>query len=191
MIAQCQYSNPEEYGWICHRHPLTSDDIAKIKENFLHVFWNIQRMTPGKAVIKLYTINPIEYIQFCCVLHCCAHIVALNGLCDTLTHILRLLHWHWSNHMMIQHWNGDVIILTKFSSLTALEVVILTTSRAVSDENLVRMTAFSFPWSYPEEHGQKSFIIKPLNQNKTHWDMCVFPGMYFICNSRIPIYWCS
>ena len=32
-----------------------------------------------------------------------------------------------------QHWNKNVAILTKFSSLAALEVVILTTSSAASD----------------------------------------------------------
>ena len=31
------------------------------------------------------------------------------------------------------HWNENVVILTKFSSLAALEVVILTTSSAASD----------------------------------------------------------
>ena len=34
----------------------------------------------------------------------------------------------------------------KFSSLAALEVVILTTSNAASDENFVKMTTFSFQW---------------------------------------------
>ena len=37
------------------------------------------------------------------------------------------------------NWNENVIILMKFSSLTALEVVILTTSSAVSDENFIKM----------------------------------------------------
>ena len=42
------------------------------------------------------------------------------------------------------HWNGDVAILMKFSSLAALEVVNMTTSSAASDENFVKMTTFSF-----------------------------------------------
>ena len=37
------------------------------------------------------------------------------------------------------HWNGNVIILTKFSSLAALEVVILTTSSAANDENFIQI----------------------------------------------------
>ena len=34
----------------------------------------------------------------------------------------------------------------KFSSLAALEVVILTTSSAASDENFIKMMTFSFQW---------------------------------------------
>ena len=41
------------------------------------------------------------------------------------------------------HWNENVI-LTKFSSLAVLEVVILTTSSAANDENFIRMKTFSF-----------------------------------------------
>ena len=43
---------------------------------------------------------------------------------------------------MNSHWNGNVIILTKFSSLAALEVVRMTTSSATSDENFIKMTTF-------------------------------------------------
>ena len=42
------------------------------------------------------------------------------------------------------HWNGNVVILTKFSSLAALEVVILTTFSAASDENFIKMKTFPF-----------------------------------------------
>ena len=42
------------------------------------------------------------------------------------------------------HWNENVVILTKFSSLAALEVVILTTSSAASDENFIKTTTFPF-----------------------------------------------
>ena len=41
-------------------------------------------------------------------------------------------------------WNGNVVILTKFSSLAALKVFILTTFSAASDENFVKMTTFPF-----------------------------------------------
>ena len=42
------------------------------------------------------------------------------------------------------HWNGNVFILMKFSSLAALKVVKMTTFSAASDENFVKMTTFSF-----------------------------------------------
>ena len=46
----------------------------------------------------------------------------------------------------LNHWNGNVFILMKFSSLAALKVVKMTTSSAASDENFVKMTTFSFQW---------------------------------------------
>ena len=44
----------------------------------------------------------------------------------------------------VLHWNKNVVILTKFSSLAALEVVILTTSSAASDEHFIKMKTFPF-----------------------------------------------
>ena len=41
------------------------------------------------------------------------------------------------------HWNRNVFILMKFSSLDALEVVKMTTSSTASDENFIKKT-FSF-----------------------------------------------
>ena len=41
------------------------------------------------------------------------------------------------------HWNGNVVILMKFSPLAAPEVVILTTSVAARGENFVKMMTFS------------------------------------------------
>ena len=46
----------------------------------------------------------------------------------------------------LHHWNENVAILTTFSSLAALEVVILTTSSTASDENVVKMMTFPFQW---------------------------------------------
>ena len=50
----------------------------------------------------------------------------------------------WVTVTLLLHWNGNVIILTKFSSLAALKVVILTTFGAASDENFIKMMTFSF-----------------------------------------------
>ena len=46
----------------------------------------------------------------------------------------------------LKHWKRNVV-LTEFSSVAAPDVVILTTSGAASDENLVRLTTFPFQWS--------------------------------------------
>ena len=48
--------------------------------------------------------------------------------------------------VFVRHWNGNVFILMKFSSLAALKVVKMTTSSAASDENFIKMTTFSFQW---------------------------------------------
>ena len=44
------------------------------------------------------------------------------------------------------HRNGYIVILTKSSSLTALQVVKMTTSGGVSDKNVVKMKTFPFQW---------------------------------------------
>ena len=44
------------------------------------------------------------------------------------------------------HWNENVI-LTKFYSLAVLEVFIVTTSNAASDENFFKMKTFPFQWT--------------------------------------------
>ena len=49
---------------------------------------------------------------------------------------------------VVNHGNGNVI-LTKFSSLTAPEVVFLSNSNAGSDENFIKMTIFSFQRCLP------------------------------------------
>ena len=57
---------------------------------------------------------------------------------------------HWLPQL---HWNKNVVILTKFSSLTALEVVILTTSSAASDDNFIKMKTFPFLCKLRSYHG--------------------------------------
>ena len=54
--------------------------------------------------------------------------------------------WIELTHIDSVHWNGNVFILMKFSSLAALKVVKMTTSSAASDENFVKMTTFPFQW---------------------------------------------
>ena len=82
------------------------------------------------------------------------------GGCQTFgTHISVTAWWIFSIWSSVQlsrpvvHWNENVVILMKFSSLAALEVVIWATSGAASVENFVKMTTFSFQccalsWSF-------------------------------------------
>ena len=48
------------------------------------------------------------------------------------------------NNNNYDHWNENVFILMKFSSLAALKVVKMTTSSAASDENFVKRRHFRF-----------------------------------------------
>ena len=67
-------------------------------------------------------------------------------------------------------WNGNVLILMKFSSLAALDVVKMTTSSAANDENFFKMTTFSslctlilFPSTTPLNYSRFGYygVIKP------------------------------
>ena len=73
------------------------------------------------------------------------------------------------------HWR-QFVILTKFSSLAALEVVILTTSSAASDENVIKMINFRFSVAHLISfyNGTQavanivSNVGRWVNPNKTH-----------------------
>ena len=77
-------------------------------------------------------------------------------------HVLLYVYIHVSiyGHVVQMHWNGNVFILMKFSSLAALKVVKMTTSSAASDENFVKMTTFPFQCVCP---GFSSI------SNRYHW----------------------
>ena len=59
----------------------------------------------------------------------------VDRTCTVLQHIPGNTHTHWKR---------NVVILTKFSSLAAPEVVMLTTSGAANDANFVKMLVFPF-----------------------------------------------
>ena len=48
--------------------------------------------------------------------------------------------------IMKEPWNSNIFISTKFTSLSALEVVILTTSGTVNDRGFVQIITFPFRW---------------------------------------------
>ena len=66
----------------------------------------------------------------------------------------------------ILHWNGNVVILMKFSSLAASEVVKMTTSSAASGENFIKMTTFWIPHSWLVYH--HSYNGQQLNNKKKY-----------------------
>ena len=99
----------------------------------------------------------------------------------------------WSNDVTNQneHWNENVVILTKFLSLASLEVVILTTSSAANDENFIKMKTFPFQWMqrYPwpyymgctlssQLHSRMSHLPYPPTKVQISWSSC-WPGWKF------------
>ena len=82
---------------------------------------------------------------------------------------------HWS-----RHWNENVVILTKYSSLTALEVVILTTSSAVSDENFIKMK--TFPLSGVDSHHKLPKVFSFCASFHTLFEeKLLHPGFFHFC----------
>ena len=63
----------------------------------------------------------------------------LPHLCNNITHSFYTYFW-------VLHWNKNVFILMKSSSLAAPKVVKMTTFGAASDENFIKMMTFSFQW---------------------------------------------
>ena len=86
---------------------------------------------------------------------------------------LEICHWelftvndYWFKYT--QNWN---VILKKFSSLAALEVVILTTSNAANDENFIKMTTFPF---------QCNNLLLSRTNHLNHywpWPWCIIHGL--------------
>ena len=68
-----------------------------------------------------------------------AFVPVYNDKCQVCIHDMSLC-------KLVQHWNGNVVILMAFSSLVALKVVSLTTFSATSDENFIKMMTFLFQW---------------------------------------------
>ena len=95
-------------------------------------------------------------IVYICYVQCsCYSILTINVFSLSLAYLLLssspspltchpCFHFEGVYQVVQLHWNGNVIILTKFSSLAALKVVILTTFGAASDENFIKMMTFSF-----------------------------------------------
>ena len=83
----------------------------------------------------------------------------------------------------IFHWTGNVVILTKCSSLAALKVVILTTLGAASDENFVKMT-FSVQCLEKRDLGVKLFTADCTQfiLSRLRVIITLMPIVHFKCN---------
>ena len=84
---------------------------------------------------------------------------------------IQLSGWSVCLHFYSAHWNENVVILTKFSSLAALKVVILTTFSAASDEDFIKMKTFPFQcWLV--------YLFVPRIVRLTRWSFCLqcYPG---------------
>ena len=71
---------------------------------------------------------------------------------------------------LVQHWNGNVVILMAFSSLVALIVVTLTTFSATSDENFIKMMTFLFQWKAISKQQLLWYTKTTLTQYKSDTD---------------------
>ena len=83
-------------------------------------YWKIQS---SQVVRPFHTPTSVEYGQ---------SIISICRCCFLFIDAVFIAQYY-------ANWTRNVLILTKFSSLTALEVVILTTSSAASDENFISM----------------------------------------------------
>ena len=90
-----------------------------------------QRGLRAIGLMEWWTDNPWEHIKLTMMRLQCNQLwpVSIHHHCEVLPA---------KKHASF-HWNGNVVILMKFSSLAALEVVILTTSSAASEENFIKM----------------------------------------------------
>ena len=85
-----------------------------------------------------------------------------------------LVHWNGNVFILMKFsslaalevvifWNGNVFILMKFSSLAALKVVKMTTSSAASDENFIKMKTFPFQCNVALHFNVSAFVAGVLH----------------------------
>ena len=110
-------------------------------------------------------------LMVCCVVHCVLGTShnntgqrdALDGLAPDRRQVIS------NRHADPIHWNGNVFILMKFSSVAAMEVVKMTTSNAASDENFVKMTTLLFGFSVVTTADLLLIEYIPLSKHGSVW----------------------
>ena len=121
--------------------------VTASRRDWLFMLWHVNdnfavvMLRPFLAVTESMLTSCLVFRQASFLLH---RRSAVFLICSRSTDFT----WYFSNKMIFflkyVHWNKNVVILTKFSSLAALEVVILTTSSAASDEHFIKMKTFPF-----------------------------------------------
>ena len=111
-------------------------------------WWDINGMMTFYIYLCMHTSrqNILSHIKHLSLIYntsqkvCLGFVFSYGQVLSDLTHILE--GYSTGDHTSPQepiHWNVNVIILMRFSSLAILEVVILTTSNAANDENFLKM----------------------------------------------------
>ena len=90
-----------------------------------------------------------------------------------------------------QHWNENVVILMKSSSLAAPKVVKMTTFSAASDEDFIKMTTFSFQWNRKQKwcYFPSACHLTIYHITQALEDRCQHIDMEFILSSSIRQWW--
>ena len=92
----------------------------------------------------------------------------------------------WTHKRYPIHWNENLVIFTKFSSLAALKVVILTTCNAASDENFVKMTSFTFHCTSPCQVSYGAFFPSSLKKRYSKISRVHYTVYMSGCTSALP-----
>ena len=137
---RCHYSvTPYLTCWAhTQNDPYTETEMSSFWRNFRHwlhwklSFWQLSVQPVMKISSKWWHFRKCHHFDEIFVTGCTESCHFDNFRCSQ---------W-WKFHQNDDIF-GNVIILTKFSSLAALKVVILTTFGAASDENFIKMMTFS------------------------------------------------
>ena len=81
---------------------------------------------------------------------------------------------HISWDILYGHWNGNVVILMKFSWLAVLEVVKTTTSSAASHENFIKWHHFRFSVVQAHKTALSKFWVWKVGRSFATWDVWLY-----------------
>ena len=153
------------YIWECFTWMVTSDELIALCSS---LFSYCER---GTLVIR-------DFIRYCSEAPSSVWI-----LCISRSTCL--------DELVATNWNRNVVILTIFSLLAAPEVVILTTSGAASNENVVKIIAFRFQCTNVNFTPFSFFSLKGIVVNAvclsvclSVQSVCLSPHWHWTCPSQ-------